>query len=81
MWKFPIYNCRLPIVNRKSKIENRKSSALSLFAVLWRTGWAGGVDLWSVKADCGGSSLGRRVAEEYGNDVANRQAVLCSPGE
>jgi len=41
----------------------------------------GGVDLWPIEADGGGSSLGRRVAEEYGNDVANWQAVSPSPGE
>jgi hypothetical protein len=40
----------------------------------------GGVDLWPVEADGGGSSLGRRVAEEYGNDVANWQAASPSPG-
>jgi len=37
--------------------------------------------LWPIEADGGGLSLGRRVAEEYGNDVANWQAALPSPGE
>jgi len=40
-----------------------------------------GVDLWPVEADGRGLSLNRRLAEEYGNDVANWQALSPSPGE
>jgi len=40
----------------------------------------GGVDLWPIEADGGGSSLTRRVATEYGNDVANWRASSLSPG-
>ena len=40
----------------------------------------GGVDLWPVDSDGGGLSLSRRVAAEYGNDVANWGAALSSPG-
>jgi len=40
-----------------------------------------GVDEWPVEADGGGLSLNRRVAEEYGNDIANWQAASASPGE
>jgi len=39
-----------------------------------------GVDLWPVEADGRGLSLHRRLAEEYGNDVANWQALSSSPG-
>jgi hypothetical protein len=41
---------------------------------------SGGVDLWPMEADGSGLSLNRRVAEEYGNDAANRRAALPSPG-
>jgi hypothetical protein len=40
----------------------------------------GGLDLWPVEADGGGLSLTRRVAGEYGNDVANWGSALPSPG-
>ncbi len=40
----------------------------------------GGVDLWPTEADGGGLSLSRRVVTGYGNDVANWQAALPSPG-
>jgi hypothetical protein len=40
----------------------------------------GGVDYWSAEADGGGKSLSRRVPTDYGNDVANWQAAVPSPG-
>jgi hypothetical protein len=41
---------------------------------------SGGVDLRPMEADGSGLSLNHRVAEEYGNDVANWQAASPSPG-
>ena len=41
----------------------------------------GGVDLWSNWADGYGFSLHRKVPGDYGNDVANWQASLPSPGQ
>jgi hypothetical protein len=41
----------------------------------------GGVDLWPVEADGGGMSLSRKVASDYGNDVANWKAAVPSPGQ
>jgi hypothetical protein len=40
----------------------------------------GGIDMWPTGADGKGSSLGRKVAEDYGNDVANWQASAPDPG-
>ncbi len=40
----------------------------------------GGVDLWPREADGLGKSLSRKVAGDYGNDVANWQAATPSPG-
>ncbi|UCE48204.1 MAG: lamin tail domain-containing protein, partial [Phycisphaerales bacterium] len=40
----------------------------------------GGVDLWPVLADGYGFSLSRKVSSDYGNDVANWQAALPTPG-
>jgi hypothetical protein len=41
----------------------------------------GGVDSWPVAADGGGLSLSRKVPGAYGNDVANWQAAVPSPGQ
>jgi hypothetical protein len=41
----------------------------------------GGVDLWPTSADGRGFSLTRKVADDYGNDVANWQGNVPSPGE
>jgi len=40
----------------------------------------GGVDLWPTEADGLGKSLSRKVPSAYGNDVANWQASVPSPG-
>jgi len=40
----------------------------------------GGVDLWPVEADGGEMSLSRKTPNAYGNDVANWQAAVPSPG-
>ncbi|MHC4284536.1 MAG: LamG-like jellyroll fold domain-containing protein, partial [Planctomycetota bacterium] len=40
----------------------------------------GGVDHWPNEADGLGKSLSRKVASDYGNDVANWQAATPSPG-
>jgi len=38
------------------------------------------VDLWPTEADGLGKSLSRKVATDYGNDVANWKAAAPSPG-
>ena len=40
----------------------------------------GGVDDWPITADGLGKSLSRKVATDYGNDVANWKAADPSPG-
>jgi hypothetical protein len=40
----------------------------------------GGVDLWPREADGLGKSLSRKVSADYGNDVANWEAAIPSPG-
>ncbi len=40
----------------------------------------GGVDYWPTEADGLGKSLSRKVAADYGNDVANWEAATPSPG-
>jgi len=40
----------------------------------------GGVDLWPMEADGGGSSLSRLLPEHYGNDPNNWGANTPSPG-
>jgi hypothetical protein len=40
----------------------------------------GGVDLWPTEADGLGKSLSRKVSTDYGNDVANWEAAIPSPG-
>jgi hypothetical protein len=40
----------------------------------------GGVDLWPIAADGGGSSLSRLFPEYYGNDPNNWDAGSPSPG-
>jgi hypothetical protein len=40
----------------------------------------GGVDDWPTGADGNGKSLSRKVASDYGNDVANWEAAAPSPG-
>jgi hypothetical protein len=40
----------------------------------------GGVDYWPFMADGFGHSLSRRVPSDYGNDVANWQGALPTPG-
>jgi hypothetical protein len=40
----------------------------------------GGVDLWPREADGLGKSLSRKVSSDYGNDVANWEAAVPSPG-
>jgi len=39
-----------------------------------------GGDPWPSEADGAGSSLGRKVPADYGNDVVNWQATSASPG-
>ena len=41
----------------------------------------GGVDLWPMLPDGYGFSLERKVAEDYGNDVANWQIAMPSGGQ
>jgi hypothetical protein len=40
----------------------------------------GGVDLWPKEADGLGKSLSRKVSTDYGNDVANWESAIPSPG-
>ncbi len=40
----------------------------------------GDVDHWPTEADGLGKSLSRKVATDYGNDVANWEAATPSPG-
>jgi hypothetical protein len=40
----------------------------------------GGVDYWPTEADGLGKSLSRKEASDYGNDVANWEAAIPSPG-
>ncbi|UCG59272.1 MAG: lamin tail domain-containing protein [Phycisphaerales bacterium] len=40
-----------------------------------------GTDPWPSAADGGGQSLNRKVPSDYGNDVANWQAGIPSPGQ
>ena len=53
--------------------------------VTYSDGWhpedcPGGVDYWPREADGLGKSLSRKVPNDYGNDVANWQAAIPSPG-
>jgi hypothetical protein len=53
--------------------------------VTYSDGWhpedcPGGVDLWPIEADGLGKSLSRKVSADYGNDVANWEAAVPSPG-